>query len=513
MGGIMENLLKLTAELKTCMNKLLKVSDLVRSLLDLAFEHGYQLYLVGGLIRDVFSRQSSKDVDFVTSEASELARSLARKTGCRPVLIDQKFGTIRLVPAITPDDGSLSCLIDISPMRGATIEEDLRRRDFTVNAMAVNLSAWQTNGIFELFDPLGGLYDLRAKRLRPCAMDSLADDPLRILRAYRLVCRSGFTLDTQTRSTMADLRFRLENVAVERIRDELVLILGGANSASILRMLDEDFLLGELLPKCEPMRNQRQNNFNHQDCWQHSISALEALESFLLRPQELLGRYGPEATEVLAQRFAGERTRQIMLKVAALLHDVVKPNRRNGNNDGDSHFAGHEVAGASIAGSLCARLRFSNREIEFVSEVVRQHLRPIHLLNQKETCQRALARFFRLGPELFWPLLLLFGSNQMAAPRSQSPSKTIRTLRQHIGGWLDFYYQQLEPRKMEPPLLTGLQLIEFFHLSPGPMVGKLLQRLADLQWEGEISSREEALQQAAQLLEKWTKRRQTTEDR
>jgi len=503
----MENLENPTTELKDSLNNLLNGCDLVSSLFEVALEESYQLYLVGGLIRDVLLGQSGKDADFVTTRASDLVRSLAKKIDCRPVLIDQRFGTIRLIPATKSDKGSEFCLLDISPMRGSSIEDDLRRRDFTVNAMAIDISAWQTNGIFELFDPLGGLSDLRANRLRVCTPDSFADDPLRILRAYRLVSRYGFTLDHQTRKRMADLRYSLKSVAVERIRDELVLILGGVNSASILRMLAEDSLLGELFPESEPTQSLRQNDFCHQDAWQHSISALEALELFLLRPQELLGRYGQEATAVLAQRIAGERTRQTMLKFAALLQDIGKSRCRSLNNNGAIHFYGHEAAGARMAGSLCARLRFSNKEIDFVSEIVRQHMRPIHLLNQTGTSQRALARFFRLGPELFWPLLLLLGSNHMAARGPQSPSGTIQPLRQCISGWLDFYYEQLKPREMEPPLLNGRQLMEDLHLSPGPIVGKLLHNLADLQWEGRITSRDEALKHATQLLEKWKRRR------
>jgi poly(A) polymerase len=305
---------------------------------------------------------------------------------------------------------------------------------------------------------------------------------------------------------MADLCYSLKNVAVERIRDELVLILSGVNSASILRMLDEDGFLGELFPEFEPIQSLHHNDFHRQDVWQHSISALEALELFLLRPQELLGRYSQEATAVLAHRIAGERTRQTMLKFAALLQDIGKSRCRSLNNNGAIHFYGHEAAGARMAGSLCARLRFSNKEIDFVSQIVRQHMRPIHLFNQTETSQRALARFFRLGPKLFWPLLLLLGSNHMAAQGPQSPKGTIRPLRQCISGWLDFYYEQLKPREMEPPLLNGRQLMEYLHLSPGPIVGRLLHNLAVLQWEGRITSRDEALKHATQLLEKWAKR-------
>ena len=503
----MENLGDPIGELASPINNLLKECELLSAILEVAFQEGHQLYLVGGLIRDLLLGYSSKDADFVTSRASDLAMLLTERTGCRPVLIDRKYGTIRLIPATTSVKKSEVCLVDLSPLRGPSIEYDLLQRDFTVNAMAIDISAWKTNnGNLELLDPLGGLSDLRANRLRFCSPDSFTDDPLRILRAYRLVSRYGFVLDPQTRKHMGDLRQNMDSVAVERIRDELVLILTAANSASILRMLDEDGILGELLPECEPMRNLPQDDSHHQDVWQQSLSVLEALEFFLARPQELLGSYGEHASALLAQRIAGERDRQTMLKFAALVHNIGKPSRINRDNDGSFHFHGHQVAGAALAVSLCSRLRFSNKEIYFVSELVRQHMRPIHLFNLSRSSGRALTRFFRLGPELFWSLLLLLGSNEMARQSSQSPNGTTRQLRQCIRNWLDFYYQQLEPRAMEPPLLNGRELMEHLDLSPGPIVGKLLQNLADLQWDGRITGRDEALQHAAQLQEKWTKR-------
>ena len=241
----MENVGDPIGELTSSINDLLEECELLSVILEVAFQEGHQLYLVGGLIRDFLLGHSTKDADLVTSEASILAMLLTERTGCRSVLIDRKYGTTRLIPAKTPVKKSEVCLLDLSPLRGSSIENDLLQRDFTVNAMAIDISAWKTtNGILELLDPLGGLSDLRANRLRPCSSDSFTDDPLRILRAYRLVSRYGFTLDTQTRERMADLRQSMDSVAMERIRDELVLILTAENSAWF------DLLINHLLDTC-----------------------------------------------------------------------------------------------------------------------------------------------------------------------------------------------------------------------------------------------------------------------
>jgi tRNA nucleotidyltransferase/poly(A) polymerase len=494
--------------LRTSINYLLQNSDLISTLVKVAQREGYQLYLVGGFIRDVLLGRSSKDVDFVTKRASELAKSLATETGTRLALIDQKFGTIRLIPPAGLNEVSDFYQVDLSPLRSSTIDADLSQRDFTVNALAVELSAWQADGTFDLLDPLGGLSHLQAGRLQLCSPHSLEDDPLRILRAYRLTATHDFTLEGHTQERIREMRHGLNRVAVERIRDELVLILSTTNSVPILRVLDDDNVLKLLLPECEPMRNCSQNNYYHQDVWQHSLSALEVLESFLANPQELLGRYAYEALPILAQRIAGERTREIMLKFGVLLHDIGKPNCRTVDENGAAHFSEHEVAGARLAGSFCARFCFSNKEIDFVSQLIRYHMRVVHLFSLKRTSRKALSRLFKLGPELFWPLLFLFGSDYMAAKDPRLRKVEIGPLCHQINRWLDFYHKQLKPKEGEPPLVRGHELMNRLDLSPGPTVGKLLHTLAELQWEGRINSREEALQHAAELLKKWTKRSQ-----
>ncbi|UCE83391.1 MAG: HD domain-containing protein [Deltaproteobacteria bacterium] len=477
-----------------------KRSRLTTTLFQIAAEKSHHLYLVGGFIRDLFMGRVGKDIDFVTPRASELAASLAENTGCHTVLFDRKFGTIRLIPVTAPE-GEFD-RIDLAPLRGSSIEEDLSLRDFTINALALDISAWQ-GGVIAFIDPLGGLRDLSAGRLRACTHQSLTDDPLRILRAYRLVSTYGLALEPKTREWIVEGRRGLDEVAVERIRDELVLILSASNSAAILRMLDADHLLELVLPEYEPMRDLRQNDFHHQDVWQHSLSALEALETFLSRPQELLGNHTDEALAVLNQKIAGDRTRQSLLKLAVLLHDIGKPACRTVDKDGFIHFYDHERVGARLAGAVCSRLCFSNKEIHFVSQLVRQHMRAIHLFNLGRPSRRALARFFGLGPSLFWPLLLLFASDYRATRGPRSLGGDMRPLQQRMGEWLEFYHHQLKPREVKPPLVSGHDLMDYLHLAPGPTVGKLLQALAELQWEGRITTRQEALHQAAQLLKEW----------
>lgn len=491
------------SKLESSVENLIAGCKTISALLEVAQREEYQLYLVGGFLRDALLGRSCKDVDFVSSNASELAKLVARQTGSKPVLIDRKFGTVRLISSVHTDGIGEPYVVDLSPLRGSSIFDDLYQRDFTINSLAFDISAWWIDRGAHLLDPLGGITDLEAGRLRLCSQGSLSDDPLRILRAYRLVSAYGLILPTQTRKSILQACHRLNQVAVERIRDEMMLILSAASSVSVLRMLDKDGVLQLLLPECAAMRNLGQNDSQHRDFWQHSLSALEALEFFLTNMQELLGDYADDASATLVQKLAGERTRQTTLKLGVLLHNIGKPCRRSLGKNGAIHFYGHEVAGSELAASLCTRLLLSNKEINFVSQLVRQHMRPVHLFRLTRTPTRALCRFFRLGPELFWPLLLLFASNYKAFQEATSVGSDLQPLRQRIGDWLDFYYEQLKPREMEPPIVSGHDLMKFLHISPSPMVGRLLNALVELQWEGHISTQQEALDQAARLLKKW----------
>jgi len=209
---------------------------------------------------------------------------------------------------------------------------------------------------------------------------------------------------------------------------------------------------------------------------------------------------------ILGERLAGDRTRSGVVKLAALLHDVAKPICRKVGEMGTVHFHGHEVAGARLAASICSRLRFSNQEIHEVAELVRQHMRVGHLLRLDPPSSRALSRFFRLGPNLFWPLILLSAADHGATRGPRSPGADLTRRGQHMARWLEFYHQELRPREAAPALISGNDLMEELHLSAGPIVGRLLRTVRELQWDGRISSREEALREASRLLARWSPR-------
>jgi poly(A) polymerase len=490
-------------KLEESLRRLLAGSGMLSFVLDLAARWGEPLYLVGGFLRDVLLGHGTDEVDLVSRRVPELAAACSGERGARLVQVDRRFGALRLIPPGAERVGAIRSL-DLSPLRGSSILEDLTCRDFTLNAMALDLVAWRETGRVECIDPLGGLADLRARRLRACTSRSFADDPLRVLRAYRFVASHPFSLEPQTRTLIREGGRGLGDVAVERVRDEISLILETPRAAPIFKMLDEDGVAPFVLPECEPMRGLDQNGYRHLSLWTYSLLTLEALEGFMARPEILSTGFVTEVNAILGERLAGERTRSGVVKLAALLRDVAKPLCRKVRGDGGVRFRGHEVAGARLAASTCSRLRFSNQEIGEVAELVRQHMRVVHLLHLDPPISRALSRFFRLGPALFWPLILLAASDYGVAADPLTHSTTLAWFREQVAQWLELYHRELRPREAAPALISGRDLMAQLHLSPGPLVGRLLRAVTDLQWEGRISSPEEALQEASRLLARWS---------
>jgi putative nucleotidyltransferase with HDIG domain len=378
--------------------------------------------------------------------------------------------------------------LDLADFRAASLPADLRARDFTVNAMAVSLRELLGKGRAPVIDPTGGLADLRARRLRLTGEASLADDALRGLRGVRLEAALGLMLDLPSRRLIRRHARALAGVAAERVRDELLAILALAGAAPAVRRLDALGLLAEVLPEVEPMRATGQPAPHRFPVLEHSLRALAGADRLLAG----LARLAPFADE-LARHLAGELgggvDRAQILKLAALLHDVAKPETRRVIR-GRIRFLDHDVIGAERVRAIGARLRLPGRAIDTLAHLVRHHLRPMHLAQAGVVTRRARYRFFRdLGAEARDLLVLALADG--AAVRGESPFSTWRRsplVRDLLAGW-----PAEATAQAAPPLLRGEDVMERFGLGPGPAVGQLLRRAREAQALGQVGTREEAL--------------------
>jgi putative nucleotidyltransferase with HDIG domain len=441
-------------------------------------------WVVGGTVRDLLSGGAAADLDLaVAGGALELGRRLADRLDATFVVLDADRGAGRIVPR----SGGVVDLVDL---RAATLEDDLRARDFTVNALAAPVDELLRDGAAAIVDATGGLDDLRDRVVRPCGPAAIGDDPVRALRGVRLAMRPGWRLHPDAEAAIEAAAHLITRVAAERIRDELVGILSESAAAAGLRALDRLGVLAVLLPESLPMRATAQPLPHRFDVWEHSLRAVEGVDA-LLAGLDALTPWGPALREHLMGDLGGGLTRREVLKLAALLHDVAKPETR-AEVAGRIRFIGHDTAGARRAAGIALRWRLSRHAAQVLERLVAEHLRPMHLAQAGVITRRARFRFFRaLGDEVRDLLLLALADASAldgTAPLAiwtGSGGEAVRTL---MAG-----ADEEAAAAASPALLRGEDVMAAFGLVPGPEVGRLLALAREAQALGLVSTRDEAL--------------------
>ncbi|MBI2529392.1 MAG: HD domain-containing protein [Candidatus Rokubacteria bacterium] len=443
---------------------------------------GASAWLVGGAVRDALLGRAVSELDVaVPSGALGLGRALAARLSAAFVVLDGGRGMGRVAAPVQ---------LDLGDFRAPTLEEDLRARDFSVNALAVPVEALVVTGQAPVTDATGGLDDLAARRVRLCAPSAIRDDPVRALRGVRLALAPGWTLDAEVETAVRAAAPRLARVAAERVRDEIVALLGDRAAGQGLRMLDDLGVVAVLLPESAAMKATLQPAPHRFDVWEHTLRTVEAMD-LLVEDLGALSPWGGELRAHLAEDLGDRLTRREALKLAALLHDVAKPETRALAED-QVRFIGHDRLGAERAAAVARRFRLSGRAAEFLARLVRQHLRPMHLTRAGTITRRARHRFFRdLGNDA--RDLLLLALADAAAVRGESPlavwvgpgGEVVRTLLSGVA--------EEQALAAEPPLLRGEDVMAAFGLAPGPEVGRLLARAREAQTLGLVTTREEAL--------------------
>src|SRR5882672_9738713 len=420
------------------------------------------LVVVGGTVRDALLGRADADVDLAVERgALAVAERIAARLDATAVVLDAERGAARVAaPGLQ---------LDVSDFRAPTLAADLAARDFTVNALAVDLDRLLLAGRAPIVDPTGGLADLRARRLRPAGPGVLDDDPLRALRGVRFEATLGLRLTPAAARAVRHAAQGLGHVAPERVRDELLILLALADTARALRRADALGLLAVVVPEVEAMRATAQPAPHRFDVLEHSLRAVAGCDRLLAR-LDALAPYGEELAAHVAEPLGGGAQRGAALKLAALLHDVSKPETRR-RVEGRVRFFEHDVLGARRARVIGERLRLPERVTAVVERVVRHHLRPMHLGHAAAITLRARYRFYRDLREDTRDLLLLVLADA-AAVTGASPLATWRragVVRELFAGW-----REQREAATRPALLRGEDVMARFSLEPGPRVGWLL---------------------------------------
>lgn len=478
------------------------------------------VWLVGGAIRDAALGHPVTDLDLATAGARGLAAKIARAFKGTLVTLDAENGVYRLV--LPPARGGALKQIDVAEIQGRGILEDLARRDFTVNAVALPLSTDMPASppAQSFLDPRGGLADLERGVLRCESGKPFKDDPLRLLRAFRVAALAGLVIDAPTLELIFAHRRSARQPAGERVSAELLALLALPGASSWLAAMDECGLLTELFADLEPARRCAEEYYGPGGVLRHSLEVCARVDFLLANLRKLYPALAKPLEEHFAARAAGGAPYRAIIMLAALLHDVAKPETAR-TQDGRLRFFEHDVRGAARAERILRELRLSGDQVEAVGVMIRQHLRPGHLAASGEpVTDKAVYRFFRdLGEHAPGLLVLCWGDHSSYMPedrlkrlldaacgepprsvsriRSEEARKTVRHL-QLVSTLLRRFFDR-DRAPVPARLLDGTEVMKALQLPPGPRIGDILERLREAQAEGEVRSREEALAFIARL--------------
>jgi len=446
------------------------------------------VWIAGGALRDAALGRDVVDLDLaVAGDPAPVAKAIARAGEGHSFELSAEFATWRAVAA------DHSWQIDVTALRGATIEADLAERDFTIGAVAVPLAGG------EPLDPFGGLADLERGLLRVVGERSFAADPLRLLRAARFAAGLELQIDPGTVTLARAEAARAGEPAGERQLVELRKLIGGPDPLRGMQLLDELGLTAVVLPELDALHGVEQGPNHHLDVHGHTMAVLERT----LQVEGELERFGGERADqlraLLAEPLADEMSRGTALRFGALVHDIGKPATRS-ERDGFVTFIGHDRDGVEIVGELCGRLRASRTLTRHLQDLTLHHLRLGFLVHEAPLPPRRVHEYLRATEPVGADVTLLTIADRLSA-RGSGPFATEEAIEAHLALAKQMLADALDWRREGPPqpLLRGDELAAELGLTEGPELGELLAELEAAQYAGEVSSREGAIERARAL--------------
>jgi putative nucleotidyltransferase with HDIG domain len=450
-----------------------------------ALGNSAEAWIVGGAVRDLARGRAVADLDLVVGGDPRAAAGLiAREGGGHSFELSAEFGIWRA----TSGDGDRQ--IDVSGLRGGSIEADLGERDFTAGAVAVPLRGGPA------VDPFGGLEDLRAGILRAVGERSFAADPLRLLRAARLAAELELEVEAGTLSLARAEARRAGEPAGERQLAELRLLIMGPAPLRGLALMDELSITAAVLPELEALRGVEQNPNHHLDVHGHTLAVLTRLLEVEAELDRYAGERAGELRTLLGQPLGDDFSRGGALRLGALVHDVGKPATR-GERGGYVTFIGHDREGARIVGEMCLRLRTSRRLAAHLQGLTRHHLRLGFLVHERPLPRRRVHDYLRATEPVSVDVTLLTIADRLSA-RGTGPIASEEMVEAHLELAAEMIAAGLDWSSggPPPPLLRGDELAAELGIEPGPRVGELLRELEAAQYAGEVTTREQALRLA-----------------
>ncbi|MBD3185124.1 HD domain-containing protein [Candidatus Poribacteria bacterium] len=468
-------------------------------LVKLADQEKVSLYLVGGTVRDIVLGRQLADIDLaVDGEGLDFARKFANSVKGNFVPWDKERDTARIFIR----NNKCVSYLDIAGIRGGSLEADLSTRDFTINAMAVDFSKALLEDQVNIIDLFGGIKDMQDKIIRPVTPDAIKDDPIRMIRCYRFAAVLGFSIHPLAFNSIAESLDHIFNISAERIRDEFFKFLDADISSIWFNQMDDMGLLERIFTHIIQMKGMEQNDYHHLDVWEHSLLSLEEFEHEPI--PEILQEYSQDIDRYLKNQLVRGRTRKQLLKLAILFHDVGKPDARFVDENGRISFFNHNKDGALIMEQIGKDMRLANREVSFLSKLVKEHMYPLELSvflrkpRSYRSKQKIIRKFIQKTGSACLGILLLSYADLRATRGPRRRESALVQLEKLICEIAKVYFNIT--KYQQPRLINGNDIINEFDIHQSPEIGEILQDVRDAQINGLVNSREDALRMVREII-------------
>ena len=414
---------------------------------------GKNVFLVGGYLRNYFlNKEISLDRDLVVLDNSRaLALEIAQKLNGTFVELDCENEIYRVVLEDKKN------YFDISKALNNNLDEDIKRRDFTINSIFYDLNKK------ELIDPFNGIKDIENKILRTVDFDNFIDDPLRFLRLYRFKSLLGFNIDNELEKFAQEKFSLINNVAKERINYEIIKMFEGKYIFETLTSMYDSGVLEIIFPFVKEIKRVPSNSHHHLDLIHHSIETVKNIE-----------------------------TDNPLLKIAAFYHDIGKPATWTIEPVGRHRFIGHDIKGAQIAKKELEDLKFSNKQISYIADMIKYHIYPASLVNSADN-KKAFARFVRKLGANSLDVIALSKADRLSALGVAVTTEMVEKSLNHLDELKKYYESVKDIANCPKSLLDGREIMEILNIKPSKIIGEIIEELKELQLTGEIKTKDEAI--------------------
>lgn len=413
----------------------------------------YSCWLVGGCVRDYFLSKTNCDRDIVCiGNSCALAKEIAATTHGTFIELDCENQIYRVVPE------DKKTYFDVSRALDDDIMKDAKRRDFTLNAIYYDLNEQV------IFDPCNGINNLFENRLKTYNIKNFDDDPLRMLRAFRFVAQYNFCPDSEILNYIQNNKENIRKCACERINQELMKLFEGDFAPQALLLSDECNFLNEIFPFVDEIKKIPPNTHHHLNLFHHCIETMRTI-----------------------------RMKNPMLKLAAFCHDVGKPKTHTIEQSGRHRFIGHDKVGAELIKPVLSNLKFSKKQIEYVSLMIENHIYPSALMSSENVQDKAMIRFIRKLNPYVEDIIELARADRLCARGPMVTEEMVKANLQKLEKLYDFYLK-IKPKLMTlPKLLDGHEIMNILNIKPSPVLGKIISALEEAQLEGKVVTKDEAV--------------------